>query len=177
MESGIDLSQFASSSSKEDWAKTGHNFFENGRFSHARQAYEIAGLDYLASKAEAYQLQEAAKLKPVVNQGKGSSARSLAFKTASDAFLRIAPDGGAESTLFYREAVECLLEVPDKRNAAEVLSLVGDYTDSAMIFRELNLFDRAVDEVSRHKDDIAAAVVEHIHYAARLYYFREGQVA
>lgn len=46
-----------------------------------------------------------------------------------------------------------------------------------MIFRELNLFDRAVDEVSRHEDDIAAAIVERVQYAASLYYFREKQVA
>lgn len=134
-------------------------------------------MHYLASKAEAYQLRETAKLLPAVaTHGRTISARALAFKKASDAFLHIAHDGGSQTNVFYREAAECLLEVPDKERAAELYSLAEEYTEAAVIFRELSLFDRAVEEVNLHANNIPPEVAERIRYAASLVYFRNNQV-
>ncbi|KAF7795236.1 hypothetical protein EIP86_006386 [Pleurotus ostreatoroseus] len=174
---GLDLGQFASSSAKEEWAKAGHDFFDRGSFSHAKQAYDNAGLEYLASKAEAYRLREAARLLPaVMTRGRTTSLRALAFSNAADAFLAIAPDGGSQTPSFYHEAAACLLEVPNKERAAEVYSLVGDHTEAAVIFREHNLFDKAVEEVNNHLDHVPPEVVNRIRYAASLAYFRNSQM-
>ncbi|KAJ3552328.1 hypothetical protein NM688_g4205 [Phlebia brevispora] len=170
----MDMSHFATSSSKEDWAKAALEFFEKKLFIHAQQAYTIADQPHKASVAAAYGLRESAEVLPL-GVGKKAHLRSAAFRKAADAFLQLAPseeaDKARKSRLYYHHAAECLEHVPDKVQAAMAYSCAGNHTKAALLYKETANFDEAVDEVSSHEGDILPATTKSVRYTAGLWYF------
>ncbi len=171
---GIDISQFASNSTKEEWADTGHQLLRKKLYRHARQAYDTAGLYHEARIAEAQYLREQSELLPQVKPT-DVKIRSKAFGDAACAFLRVASEPGSQNSCYFHAAAECFLEVPDEHQAAKAYQSASEYTLAAQSFRKAGSFSKAIGVLRDHKNEVSPDVAGPILYASRLYFAKDLQ--
>lgn len=165
---GLDLSQFATASGQEEWARRGRDFFREARYKLAAQAWRMAGLLHDAAVANAFYLRDQVE----VTSSTGL-LRSKALKEAAEAFLLVARDEPiqARQDEYHVAGAECLLRVPDTAKAAFTYAQGREYTRAVQLFRSIAMFDEAIGIIRQHSVNPATAAK--VTYVAKLYYFQQ----
>ncbi|KAI0693636.1 hypothetical protein BC835DRAFT_1415776 [Cytidiella melzeri] len=162
----LDISEFASASSKSMWERKAEDYFKRAYYSHARKAFYNAGLYHEAAVASAYHLRESAEC---VFTTIASRARSNAYNKAALAFDEVASaTTSIEKYSYYRIAAECLLKIPDEGRAAIAFEKALHYIQALELHRNGGNFERTV-QLLRDHEDLEPATVFKVKYASQLF--------
>ncbi|KAH7101434.1 hypothetical protein BKA62DRAFT_703810 [Auriculariales sp. MPI-PUGE-AT-0066] len=177
-----EVPHIAVGSSQDEWVSQARSLFKHGRFSQARHCFERAEQPHHAAVAHAYHLRTIADGKVVSGARKVQDERSQAYLEAGAAFEAAATpeDWGfnaRERRGYFRIAAECL-QIAGKEyfpRAARCFEKARENMKAAKLFREAVYFEDAIRIIKKH-DLAAQPEAEGIVKAAKLYYFRGGQV-
>ena len=172
---GNEISDFATTSSKDDWEKRAKDFFSRKQYAQAKGSYMRADNPRLAAVANAYALQDIAQKTP--NHPGNTKSRPAAFESAAQAFLACARDAhksGSEKYKNYHQlTAKCLEEAGNIVEAAVNYRIAENFTKAAVLFRKSGKFDDVYDIITNHSDKVAPEDLESVTDVTRLYYLRE----
>ena len=165
---GDEISDFAATSSKDDWGKRAMSLFDMEQYAPAKFSFMRANNLRMAAIANAYLLQDIAKKMPNTTK-----TRPAAFESAAQAFLACARDARESGSVTYKNfhqlAAICLEESGNISKAAENYRFAENFTKAALLFRKSGKFDDAYDIITNHGDKVTPEDRDVI----RLYYLRE----
>ena len=140
--------------------------------------FERAGLNREVAVSRTYYLREQTRLTPTHISKQGSSLREKAFSIAADAFLSCAVSASTEKEkkAYLRSAADCFENALDDLKAAHAYTQAEEFTTAAKLYRKCAKFDEAVDIVTKHRPFIELEVAENIIDAAKLFYFKSGEL-
>jgi tetratricopeptide (TPR) repeat protein len=172
---GDEISDFAVTSSKDDWGKRAMNLFDSQKYAQAKDSFMRANNPRMTAVANAYVLQEEA-LKMLST----TKTRPAAFESAAQAFLACARDaresGSDKYKVFYQLAAKCLEEAGNIIKAAENYRIAEKFTKAAILFRKSGKFDDAYDIINNYSDKVTPddkKVLESVKDVIRLHYLGE----
>jgi hypothetical protein len=175
---GNEISDFAATSSKDDWGKRAMILFNSQQYALAKDSFMRANNLRMTAVANAYVLQDIAQKMP--NHLSTTGTRPAAFESAAQAFLACARDARESGSGRYRNyhqlAAKCLEEAGNIIKAAENHRIAENFTKAAILFRKSGKFDDACDIITNYSDKVAPEdrkVLESVKDAIRLYYFTE----
>ena len=175
---GDEISDFAETSSKDDWGERAMSLFNLEQYAPAKFSFKKANNFRMAAVANAYLLQDIAKKMP--NHHSTTKTRPAAFESAAQAFLACARDahesGSGRYKNFHQLAAKCLEESGNITKAAENYRIAENFTKAALLFRKSGKFDDAHDIITNHGDKVTSEdrkVLESVKDVIRLYYLRE----
>jgi tetratricopeptide (TPR) repeat protein len=172
---GNEISDFAATSSKDDWGKRAKNFFSLKQYDQAKDSYMRADNLRMAAVANAYVLQDIAQKMP--DHLGTTKTRPAAFESAAQAFLVCARDAHESGSSKYKDyhqlAAKCLEEAGNIIKAAENYRIAENFTKAALLFRRSGKFDDAYDIITNHSDKVAPEDLESVKDVTRLYYLKE----
>jgi hypothetical protein len=169
---GDEISDFAATSSKDDWGKRAKNLFSLKQYALARDSFVRANNLRSAAIANAYVLQDIAQKMP-----NHLRTTKKAFESAAQAFLACARDaresGSGKFKDYYQLAAKCLEEAGNIIKAADNYRIAENFTKAALLFRTLEKFDDAYDIITNHSDKVASEDLKIVKDVIRLYYLKE----
>ncbi|KIY69309.1 hypothetical protein CYLTODRAFT_489012 [Cylindrobasidium torrendii FP15055 ss-10] len=172
---GHEPPQNASKSTPEEWAARARQFFQEEHYTQARTAFRNAGQFKQANVAEAYALRAAARLIPETMKEK----RREALVAAGNALLRCAKEeaeGSATYNQYLTRSADLFVEAHEMEKAAEVLQLMRDFTKAGAYYRDLQLYDEAIEVVKVAGENIEPNLKLSIIKRARLAYFFKNEL-
>ena len=168
---GQPVPRLTTQSSRDEWAATAKELFENKKFSQAVFAFERAGLSRQRDVAQAYHLRELAR-----QQSTSGSQQVEAFREAARAFCSAAEatNKTREAKVYFRICAECYVRAGDHDNAGKFYERASEYTLSAKNYRVGGCFDDAVRLAKTHEQEIEPSVRENVVEISKLYYLKSG---
>ncbi|KAI3622615.1 hypothetical protein WG66_015967 [Moniliophthora roreri] len=167
MAPGSQAPRLATSSSPEEWLCQGRTLFEQRRYPQAKHCFEKARRPNYVIMAEAYILRDDA-------EAKDGRDRKRAFQEAAKAFRACSERFGRRRSDYLRLSANCSYRAGDIEVAAETYEEGGIFDDAVVCYRELRMFDKAVEIVKDGKVK-STSLVDSIIRVARLFYFSEVQ--
>jgi len=165
------LEDFAVTSTKEDWAERARDFLQSEKFSLARDSFQRAEEHSWAAYANSHHLRQVAIRTPTIQYGKAHN-RKAAFKSAAHAFLQSTRSNldAAITRECYQLAAECFEEAAEILEAAKAHKDAANYMQSALLFRQLGMFNEVHDLILNHGRSFKPDHLEKIRDVARMYY-------
>ncbi|KAI6110793.1 hypothetical protein EDD16DRAFT_1710655 [Pisolithus croceorrhizus] len=164
-----DICRYIGESSPEQWAASGYKLFNAGQFQEAIRCFERADLPRQLRIAQAYQLRQIATLTVRATE------RQRAFLAAAEAFVRCAGEAlGAQKTSFYGDAAKCYASADNYLNAAKFYIDADDFAGAVGQYRKAGRFDKLVQILARHSEDITASLKNEVLYICVVHYSRDG---
>jgi tetratricopeptide (TPR) repeat protein len=173
---GHEKSDFAATSSKDDWGKRAKDMFRSKKYDQAKDSYMRADNYRMADVANAYVLRDIAEKMP--NHLGTTKTRPAAFESAAQAFLacaRYAQSGDDMYKDCHRLAAKYFEEAGNIIKAAENYRIAEKFTEAALLFRKSGKFDDVHDIFTNHSDnlDVASEDLKSVKDVTRLYFLRE----
>jgi tetratricopeptide (TPR) repeat protein len=179
---GGNIPQLSVSSTDEEWATAGHEFFANRNYSQATRAFKRAGLLREAEASYTHQLRDTARSIQPFNK----AAKRDAFRSAADSFLKCARGAqGEQRRVFFHNAADCFenagnygdkKEDLDYLKAARAYKAASEYTSAVRLYKQMEMFDDAVRVIREHQDDLDEELANNVWDLARLFYFKNKEL-
>ncbi|KAI6100008.1 hypothetical protein EV401DRAFT_2215392 [Pisolithus croceorrhizus] len=104
-----------------------------------------------------------------------ATERQRAFLAAAEAFVRCAGEAlGAQKTSFYGDAAKCYASADNYLNAAKFYIDADDFAGAVGQYRKAGRFDKLVQILARHSEDITASLKNEVLYICVVHYSRDG---
>ena len=167
----LDLSQFASASDAESWTRRGREFLAERRYLLASQAFRMARLFHDAAIADAFYLRDQID---VVHP----RMRPEALRDAAQAFERVATtsDNCEKRIEYFATSSRLYSDIPDIPRAANCLVNAESFTEAAVLYRQIGMFDEALGVVHQYASRVDASTTKNIVHSAKLYYFQQLRI-
>ncbi|KAI9567009.1 hypothetical protein HD554DRAFT_2039900 [Boletus coccyginus] len=172
---GTDVPHLAASSTPAEWELLGRNWFKHKRYPQAMLCFARASLPHMAVVCEAFHLREVARAKVGVAPRKDQQD---AFLTAADAFVMSGNDApqGKDKLQYYRNAADCYVRAEEDRKAADAYLDAREYDLAAQRFRKVGLFDKTLEVLHEHSENIPSESLEALYNVCRLFYCSKRDV-
>ncbi|KAF6765913.1 hypothetical protein DFP72DRAFT_865039 [Ephemerocybe angulata] len=172
---GGDIPRIAVRSAPEEWADTGHAFFNKRQYMQAANAFDRAELARESAIARAHQLREDAKQIQPVNPERVRVRRET-FRAAAISFLECAKGGkGDERRVLFHNAGYCYEHagggLEDHGNAAEAYISATEYPNAIKVYQRGEMYLEATNVVRKYRQKLPAGLAEATFEVARLFYF------
>jgi tetratricopeptide (TPR) repeat protein len=113
-----------------------------------------------------------------------TTAKRDAFRSAAESFLECAQDAqGKERRVFFHNAADCFENAGHYGNkkenfteAALRYTAAGSYTSAVRLYKQTEMFDKAVDIIRKHRDEIDEELANNVWDVARLLYFKNKEL-
>ncbi|KIK18632.1 hypothetical protein PISMIDRAFT_178561 [Pisolithus microcarpus 441] len=160
--------QIAVSSIPEEWAESGHSLFQLKRYMQAMHCFRRANMPREVRIAEAYHFRELARATIGVAL---PSEQQRAFAKAADAFVTCGSEAsGREKLQYYRTAAECYVRAADGHKVADAYLNAEEYELAANYYRKAGLWDKTVNVLASHSEEVSRACADQLLTECRLYY-------
>lgn len=168
---GTDVPHLAVSSTPAEWEAFGNDLFKHKRYPQAMHCFARASLPRMVAICEAFHLREVARAKVGVATQK---VQQDAFLAAADAFVASGndapPQNLKERFQYYRNAADCYVRAGDDRRAAEAYLDAQEYDQAARRFRKVGLFDKTLEVLDEHSQNLPSESLEELYTVCRLFY-------
>ena len=145
-------------------------------------AFERAGMARKAKISYTHYLREIARSIQAVNKESISSKRD-AFCSAAESFLECAQaTKGRERRVFFHNAADCFENaggcgdnMEDYRRAARAYEDATEFTSAVRLYRKTEMFDKAVQVIQNHRQEVDEELANSVQEVARLFYFKNKE--
>ncbi|KAI6022560.1 hypothetical protein EDC04DRAFT_2606960 [Pisolithus marmoratus] len=163
-----DVPHLAVSSTPEEWADSGRSLFHHKRYTQAMHCFERAEMPREVRIAEAYHFRELARATIGIAL---LSEQRRSFAKAAYAFDKCGSEApGRERLQYYRTAAECYIRAADDRKAADAYLNAEEYELAAKRYRKAGIFDKTVDVLKSHSQEMSHDCADELLTVCRLYY-------
>ncbi|KAI9462689.1 hypothetical protein HD554DRAFT_2288449 [Boletus coccyginus] len=170
-----EVPHLAVSSTAEEWESFGHDLFKHRKYSQAMHCFARASLPRMVDICKAFHLREVARAKIGVAP---REAQQNAFLAAAGAFMASGKDApqDEDKLQYYRNAADCYVRAEDDRKAADAYIDAREYDLAARRFRKAGRFDKTLEVLREHSENIPSESSKELYTVCRLFYCSKPDV-